>query len=121
REEESSCLDCGYPGVIKFQPTEVPFFRNIVVMPFSCLNCRFESTEIQPEPTQDRGTKCVFRIETIVDLERRVFKSESCVCLFQELEIEIPARRSQVSTIASILRQIIYDLSADQPSRLNFD
>ena len=45
-------------------------------------------------------------------------KSESAVVQLPELEFEIPAQRGQITTVESIIQQVVTNLELDQPYRL---
>lgn len=51
------------------------------------------------------------------DLNRTIVKSNTCTVSIPELEITIPSSKGQLTNIEGLLRDIISDLSADQPLR----
>ena len=51
------------------------------------------------------------------DLNRTIVKSNSSTVIIPELELTIPSSRGQLTNIEGLLRDIVGDLSADQPLR----
>ncbi len=51
------------------------------------------------------------------DLDRQIVKSNTCTVSIPEFELTIPPGRGQLTTIEGLIRDIITDLSADQPLR----
>lgn len=118
QEIESMCMNCEKTGVTRMLLTKIPFFREIIIMSFSCPHCGFKNSEIQSAgEIQEKGSKYTLRVETKADLNRQVIKSDYCSCKFAELDIEIPAKRGQLTNVEGLLTQIRDDLSADQPVR----
>lgn len=122
QEIESMCVNCEQNGTTRLLLTKIPFFREVIIMSFSCPHCGLKNSEIQPAgQIQEKGSKYVLRIEDKKDLNREVVKSESCSCKFAELDIEIPPKRGQLTTAEGLLTQIKDDLSGDQPARKHID
>lgn len=122
QEIESLCMNCHESGVTKLLMTRIPYFREVVIMSFLCDHCGFKNSEIQPAgQIQDKGTKHTFKVEEVSDLGRQVIKSETASCKFAELDIEIPPKRGQLTTIEGLLSQVQSDLSSDQPVRKHVD
>ena len=51
QEIESLCMNCGGNGVTRLLLTRIPFFREVVLMSFSCPHCGFRNSEIEPAAT----------------------------------------------------------------------
>ncbi|ODQ66711.1 zf-ZPR1-domain-containing protein [Nadsonia fulvescens var. elongata DSM 6958] len=122
QEIDSLCMYCHETGVTRLLMTRIPFFREIVIMSFECPHCHYKTAEIQPaSEIQEKGSRYQLKIEGKTDLDRQVIKSETCASIFKELDIEIPAKRGQLTTVEGILQQIASDLESDQPARLTID
>ncbi|CDK24679.1 unnamed protein product [Kuraishia capsulata CBS 1993] len=118
QEIESLCMNCHKNGTTRLLLTSIPFFKEIVLMSFECPHCGLKNSEIQPaSEIQEKGSRYVLKIEGKSDLNRQVVKSESCVCKFVELDLEIPAMRGQLTTVEGLLSEMIDDLSGDQEER----
>lgn len=65
----------------------------------------------------EEGTIYTARIHNREDLNRQLVKSASCSVMIPQLELTIPPTRGQLTTIEGLLRDIVADLSTDQPLR----
>lgn len=118
QEIESLCMNCHENGTTRLLLTKIPFFREIIIMSFSCSHCGFKNSEIQPAAQiAEKGSRYILKIETKEDFNRQVVKSESATCRFTELDIEIPPKRGQLTNVEGLLAEMIEDLEADQPAR----
>lgn len=122
QEIESMCMNCGKNGVTRMLMTKIPFFKEIIIMSFSCPECGLKNSEIQSAgEMQEKASKYTLKLEEISDLNRQVIKSEWCSCKFAELDIEIPPKRGQLTNVEGLLSQIRDDLASDQPTRKDVD
>ncbi|SCW00794.1 LAFE_0C12134g1_1 [Lachancea fermentati] len=122
QEIESLCMNCHKNGVTRLLLTSIPYFREVVLMSFECPHCGFKNSEIQPaSQIQEKGSKYMLKIENKEDFNRQVVKSETATCQFIELDIEIPAKRGQLTNVEGLLSEMIDDLSADQEARKAVD
>eukprot|EP01116_Phalansterium_solitarium_P024616 TRINITY_DN9065_c0_g1_i1.p1 TRINITY_DN9065_c0_g1~~TRINITY_DN9065_c0_g1_i1.p1 ORF type:complete len:501 (+),score=182.92 TRINITY_DN9065_c0_g1_i1:120-1622(+) len=123
-ELESLCMACEQQGVTRLLLTKIPFFKEIVIMAFSCPHCGYRSNEVQSAgQVQDKGQRIELRVGSRKDLNRQVVKSEFATITIPELEFEIPAssQRGQMKTIEGFLRQTIDALAPDQAERQKVD
>lgn len=98
--------------------TKIPFFREIVIMSFSCDKCGFQNNEVQPAGTfQLKGVHYELRLTSVGDFERRVVKSDSATVKFVELDLEIPAGRGQLTNVEGLLANPVDDLETGQEWR----
>lgn len=68
----------------------IPFFKEIIIMAFSCEFCGHKSTEIkQGGGINDHATKITFQVNGEEDLNRDVFKSDTTYFEIPELELEL--------------------------------
>ncbi|KAK9457293.1 ZPR1 zinc-finger domain-containing protein [Dipodascopsis uninucleata] len=119
---ESLCMNCHKNGTTQLLLTSIPYFREIILMSFECPHCGFRNTEVQSAgEIQERGSKYVFKVENLKDLNRNVVKSETCEVKFPSIELEIPAQRGQFTNIEGLLSEVVEDLSQDQPVRQHTD
>lgn len=117
-EIESLCMNCHEQGITKLLLTKIPFFREIVLMSFDCPHCGFHNSEVQPAgEIQQQGHKYTFRVETQEDLQRQIVKSDTCVFRLEDIDLEIPAGRGQLTNVEGILSMVAEDLQAKQPER----
>ncbi|EFA80235.1 ZPR1-type zinc finger-containing protein [Heterostelium album PN500] len=109
----NSCTFCGHMGVINMVMTDIPYFKNVVLMAFNCEECGYKTNEIKPggaiEPT---GRILTLRVETAEDLSRDVLKSETANAILKELDIEIThgSLGGRFTTIEGLLSTIREEL-----------
>ncbi|KAK8250535.1 zinc finger protein-like protein zpr1 [Phyllosticta capitalensis] len=117
-EIDSLCMNCHEDGTTKLLLTRIPYFREIVIMSFDCPHCGFKNSEIQPAgEIQPRGAKYTFKLETAEDLNRQVIKSDTSVFRVEDIDLEIPPGRGQLTNVEGILRMIHGDLEQKQDER----
>ncbi|KAM3513374.1 hypothetical protein MY11210_002955 [Beauveria gryllotalpidicola] len=117
-EIESLCMNCHENGVTRILLTSIPYFREVVIMSFSCDHCGFHNNEIQPAGTiQPKGTHYELRLTELADFGRQVIKSDSAVVKFIELDLEIPAGRGQLTNVEGLLTTVLDDLEMGQEAR----
>lgn len=105
-------------GTTKLLLTRIPFFKEIVIMSFDCPHCGFKNAEVQPAgEIQPRAAKYVLKVETPNDLNRQVVKSDTCVFRVEDIDLEIPPGRGQLSNVEGILSMIHQDLDQKQEER----
>lgn len=98
--------------------TMIPYFREVIVMSFSCDKCGFANSEIQAAGIiQTKGTRYELRLTEMADFGRQVVKSDSAVVKFIELDVEVPAGRGQLTNVEGLLTTIIDDLELGQEAR----
>lgn len=88
------CYACGRPGETRMCVTDVPHFREIILMAFSCEKCGFRDVEVKAGgAVPEHGTVITLKLdggdEMAVDLRRDVIKSDSASIEIPELEFEI--------------------------------
>lgn len=118
QEIESLCMNCHENGTTRLLLTRIPFFREIIIMSFECPHCHFKNSEIQPAAQiAEKGSRYQLKIEAKEDFNRQIVKSETATCRFNELDIEIPPKRGQLTNIEGLLSEMVSDLESDQPTR----
>lgn len=68
-------------------------------------------------PLKAEGTIYTARILSREDLDRQIVRSDTCTVVIPEFEITIPPARGQLTTVEGFIRDIVTDLSSDQPLR----
>ncbi|KAF5253178.1 hypothetical protein FANTH_1883 [Fusarium anthophilum] len=117
-EIESLCMNCGKNGVTRLLLTAIPYFREVVIMSFSCEHCHTQNNEIQAAGTvQPKGTHYELRLTNLADFSRQVVKSDTSTVKFIELDLEIPAGRGQLTNVEGLLTTVIDDLEMGQDAR----
>ncbi|KAF7319758.1 Zinc-finger protein ZPR1 [Mycena kentingensis (nom. inval.)] len=118
-EIESLCMRCHEQGVTRMLLTSIPYFREVIVMSFRCESCGFSNNEVQAASTiRPEGTVYTAKILHRTDLDRQIVRSPTCEIYLAEYELTLPASlRGQLTTVEGLLRDVIADLSMDQPLR----
>ncbi|XP_052869091.1 zinc finger protein ZPR1 [Anopheles cruzii] len=119
-EIESMCMNCQENGITRLLLTQIPFYKEVVIMSFSCEHCGYENNEIQPGgEIAPKGIKICSQIETARDLNRRVIKSDFSSVRIEQLDFEIPAQsqKGEVTTVEGIIDRVVRGLEQDQPVR----
>lgn len=117
-EIESMCMNCHEDGTTRLLLTRIPFFREIVLMSFDCPHCHFKNSEVQPAgEIQQRGVKFSLKVETADDLNRQIIKSDTAVFRVEDIDLEIPAGRGQLTNVEGILSMVAQDLEQKQEER----
>jgi len=117
-EIESLCMNCHQNGTTRLLLTQIPYFREIIIMSFSCDHCGFQNNEIQPAGTfQLKGVHYELRLTAMADFERQIVKSDTATAKFIELDVEIPASRGQLTNVEGLLRTVLDDLESNQEAR----
>ena len=102
-------------------PTNVPLFREIVVMNLTCDECGFRNAEVNfGGEIQEKGERIKLTVTSPDDLNRQLVKSDSARFLVPRLDFEIPAstQRGTITTLEGILLTAAEKLEALQPERL---
>ncbi|KAB2101406.1 Zinc finger protein [Alternaria gaisen] len=117
-EIESMCMNCHEDGTTRLLLTRIPFFREIVLMSFSCPHCHFKNSEVQPAgEIQQRGIKFTLKVESADDLSRQIIKSDTAIFRVEDIDLEIPPGRGQLTNVEGILAMVAQDLEQKQEER----
>lgn len=120
QNENISDLNHLLQGTTRLLLTKIPFFKEIILMSFTCDHCGFENNEIQPGgEIEPNGCRITLRVINERDLNRRIVKSDHTSVRFVELDFEIPAKsqKGEITTIEGIIDRSIAGLEQDQPVR----
>ena len=75
-EIESLCMNCQKAGTSRILMTKIPFFKDIIIMSFSCPHCGYRNNEIeQSDGLAPQGIHFELTVKTESDMNRRVIKS----------------------------------------------
>ncbi|XP_038065261.1 zinc finger protein ZPR1-like [Patiria miniata] len=119
-EIESLCFNCQEQGMTRLLLTKIPFFREIVVMSFSCSHCGHSNNDIQPAGRiQQKGCRISVQIKTRKDFNRQVVKADTASLRIPELEFEVPcgSQKGSFTTVEGVISRAIEGLEQEQPIR----
>ena len=98
--------------------TKIPYFREIILMSFSCDQCGFTNTEVQSAgQIQERGAKYTLKVMDEQDMQRQLVKSDTAVFRLEDFDIEMPAGHGQLTIVEGIMLEILKDLESGQKKR----
>ncbi|KIK23685.1 hypothetical protein PISMIDRAFT_679144 [Pisolithus microcarpus 441] len=121
-EVQSLCMQCGEQGITRMMLTSIPYFKEVIVMSFRCEHCGSANNEIQSAGTiKDEGVLYTLKVLHRADLDRQIVRSEACTVEIPDFELQLPPARGQLTTVEGLLRDIVADLSSDQPVRRILD
>lgn len=85
---ESHCYACSALGEVRMCQATIPFFKEIIIMAFSCEVCGHRSAEIkQGGGISERATKITFNVIKPEDINRDIFKSDTCYVEIPEVDL----------------------------------
>ncbi|KAF2804920.1 zf-ZPR1-domain-containing protein [Mytilinidion resinicola] len=117
-EIETLCMNCHENGTTRLLLTKIPFFREVIIMSFDCPHCNFKNSEVTPAgEIQQRGCKYSFKVDRAADLNRQIVKSDTCIFRIEDIDLEIPPGRGQLSNVEGILSMVAEDLAQKQAER----
>lgn len=118
QEIESFCMQCHELGTTRLLLTFIPYFREVIIASFYCDHCGNRNNEIQSAGMiQPKGCIYTIHVTSVSDLNRQVVKSEHATITVPEIQLTIPNKRGQLTTIEGILSDTLRDLEMDQPLR----
>jgi zinc finger protein len=103
---------------------------NIVVLPTTKYSRQEKSkvgfhheycARVAYQSVTEKGVVYTAKILNRGDLNRQLVKSPTCSVLVPEYDLTLPPGRGQLTTIEGFLRDVIADLSTDQPVRKHID
>ena len=115
---QTPCYSCDRAGEAKMCIASIPFFKEIIIMAFSCDFCGYRSTDIkQGGGISDKATKIVLKVENPADLNRDVFKSDTCMVAIPEVDFAMApgSLGSLYTTIEGLLSNLIDKLQENNP------
>lgn len=100
--------------------TKIPFYKEVVLMSFSCDHCGLQNNEIQSgAEIKEKGIKIKLLVKDVKDLNRRIVKSDYSSVRIEELDFEIPpkSQKGEVTTLEGIIDRVTRGLNQDQEDR----
>jgi zinc finger protein len=84
------CYCCEKDGLVQMCKSSIPFFKEIIIIAFVCDHCGYRNAEIKEGGgMSERAKKITIKVEKVEDLNRDVFKSNTCLLRFDELDFEL--------------------------------
>ena len=106
-EIESLCMNCQKTGTSRILMTKIPFFKDIIIMSFSCPHCGYRNNEIeQSDGLAPQGIHFELTVQTENDMNRRVIKSNFCTINVPICGLEIPpnTQKGKLTTVEGFIQ-----------------
>jgi len=119
-EIESLCMNCHEQGITRLLLTRIPFFRDVIIMSFTCPHCGYRDNQIQPgSDIQEQGIRVTLKVEGAKMMNRQIVKQGSASVRIEEMDFEAPAFTSKgsLTTVEGILENAAAGLEEQQPVR----
>lgn len=114
----TECYSCQSPGFSQMCISSIPFFKEIIIMAFSCDKCGYKNTEIKTGGgIGPKARRLTFHFKKEDDLNRDVFKSDTSTVEIPELELTLEPGTlgSLYTTIEGLIDKIYEQLERDNP------
>lgn len=119
---DSMCMNCHGNGQTRLLLTKIPFYKEVVLMSFSCNDCGYENNEVQSGSViPEKGVKITLEVKEKRDLNRQLVKSDYTNIKIPDLDFEIPSQtqKGEITTIEGVISRCIAGLNQDQVARRN--
>lgn len=74
-EIPTSCSECGMLCTTKMKVTEIPFFKEVIIMATDCEGCGHRTNEVKSGGgIEPKGKKVTLKVKNKIDLSRDVLK-----------------------------------------------
>ena len=112
------CPSCYEEGEALTAVTDIPHFKEVIIMAFNCSSCGFRNNEIKgggAVPTY--GNEVTLTVETLDDMKRDVLKSDSAMVKIPELDLELQhgTLGGVYTTVEGLLSKLLKNLTEDNP------
>merc|ERR1712224_307975 len=114
----TNCHNCGFEGVTRMCVCEIPFFKEIIVMAFTCEHCGARSSDVKTGGgIAPQGKKMVLKVDGEEDMNRDVFKSETATVIINEIGLEITqgSLGAVYSTVEGLFGKLIETFCENNP------
>lgn len=105
----SHCFSCHEPGDERMVRLEIPYFKEIVIMAFSCDKCGYRNNSVKAGGSiADHGKKLTLKVKTREDLCRDLLKSETAGLSIPEIDlvVEPGSLGGRFTTVEGIIQQV---------------
>jgi len=106
----TNCPDCNALCDTNMKVTQIPFFKDVVIMATNCDSCGHKTNEVKSGGGIDeKGRKITLHITDPSDMSRDVLKSETCDIHIPELDFEMGggALGGRFTTLEGLLKSVL--------------
>lgn len=84
------CPECRMDAETRMCTTDIPHFKDIVLMVTQCEHCGYKDREVKPGGSVSaKGRKVTLRVRGLQDFKRDILKSDSASVAIPELDLEL--------------------------------
>ncbi|KAI5740663.1 hypothetical protein M8J76_005967 [Diaphorina citri] len=105
----TNCSQCGSPCMTNMKMTNIPYFKEVVIMATTCDTCGHRTSEVKSGGgIEPKGVKIEVFVSQAEDFSRDVLKSDTCCLSIPELDLEVGAAAlgGKFTTVEGLLRDI---------------
>jgi zinc finger protein len=108
-ELHSECPACGKPCTVNMKKTNIPHFKEVIIMATVCDHCGYRTSDVKTGGAiPEKGKRITLEVRTLEDMSRDILKSESCVLKSEELGLEVQPGTlgGRFTTLEGLLTQV---------------
>jgi zinc finger protein len=108
-ELHAECPACGKPCTVNMKKTNIPHFKEVIIMATVCDQCGFRTSDVKTGgAVPEKGRRITLEVKTLEDMSRDVLKSESCVLKSYDLGLEVQPGTlgGRFTTLEGLLSQV---------------
>ena len=109
----TNCHVCNAPAETKMKMTNIPYFKEVVIMATVCDVCGAKTNEVKAGGgIEAKGKKIQLKVTDPTDMTRDVLKSETCSIIIPELEFEMGGHAigSRFTTIEGLMNNVMENI-----------
>jgi len=106
----TNCHECNAPAMTHMKMTNIPYFKEVVIMATTCEICGAKTNEVKAGGgIEPKGKKITLKVTDPTDMSRDVLKSETCSIAIPELEFEMGghALGGRFTTLEGLLNNVL--------------
>ncbi|CAL8084221.1 unnamed protein product [Orchesella dallaii] len=114
----TNCPECSEPCFTKMKVTDIPFFKEVIIMATDCDKCGCRSNEVKSGGgIEPKGKRMKLRVKSKEDFSRDVLKSETSSIEIPELDLVAGSHvfAGKFTTVEGLLSDIKKNLFEDNP------
>ncbi len=108
-ELHSECPACGKPCTVNMKKTNIPHFKEVIIMATVCDHCGYRTSDVKTGgAVPEKGKRINLEVRTLEDMSRDVLKSESCALKSHDLGLEVQPGTlgGRFTTLEGLLTQV---------------
>eukprot|EP00090_Calanus_glacialis_P037142 TRINITY_DN6369_c0_g1_i1.p1 TRINITY_DN6369_c0_g1~~TRINITY_DN6369_c0_g1_i1.p1 ORF type:complete len:448 (-),score=170.81 TRINITY_DN6369_c0_g1_i1:80-1423(-) len=106
----TNCHNCNAPAETNMKMTNIPYFKEVVIMATVCDMCGIKTNEVKAGGgIEPKGKKITLKVTDPTDMSRDVLKSETCSIAIPELEFEMGghALGGRFTTLEGLMNNVL--------------